>query len=306
MSPISIHNPIHRAIWGQCLGDSIASHLPSHDPLSAWMEFHRQRKLSYKRGQLSIYAKQMIGLVDLRLKNPSSGAPEFRQLAHDFFRKNAAHTLLCRAIKDNQPYANADLELAVRVGPLATCFSDGIEMLDVMYALTKLFSTHPHSIVGTLIYASLAWNLAQETSIENEDLFHFMRNWSTKTEIPSETWWVFEQAIRILEQEYPLQEMLDFVNNISGQPKDTPPSPRQSLSVLPLLFQNSETELEWSQILQFPGNVEILMNLKGCILGLKHEIPTWLASSLGHIKALQVYPIQQIEPKEKQLRLFDF
>ena len=28
-------------------------------------------------------------------------------------------------------------ELAVRVGPLATCFCDGIEMLDVMYALTS-------------------------------------------------------------------------------------------------------------------------------------------------------------------------
>ena len=144
-----------------------------------------------------------------------------------------------------------------------------------------------------------------QTPIQNTDLFHFMRNWSTKTDIPSETWWVFEQAIRILEQEYPLQEMLDFVNNISGQPKNAPPSPRQSLSVLPLLFQNTETELDWSHILQFKGDVEILMNLKGCLLGLKHEVPTWLASSLSHVKALQTYPIQQVEPKEKQLRLFD-
>ena len=305
MSLLSIHNPTHRAIWGQCLGDSIASHLSNRDPLSTWLELQRQRKLPYKRGHLSIYAKQMIGLVDLRLKHPSSSALEFRQLAHDFFRKNAAQTLLCRAIKENQPYSNPDLELAVRIGPLATCFSDGIEMLDVMYALTKLFSTHPHSIVGSLIYATQSWNLSQETPIKNTDLFHFMRNWSTKTDIPSETWWVFEQAIRILEQEYPLQEMLDFVNNISGQPKDTPPSPRQSLSVLPLLFQNTETELDWSHILYFKGDVEILMNLKGCLLGLKHEVPTWLASSLSHVKALQSYPIQQVEPKEKQLRLFD-
>ena len=305
MSLLSIHNPTHRAIWGQCLGDSIASHLPNLDPLNTWVELQRQRKLPYKRGQLSIYTKQMIGLVNLRLRSPSSSALEFKQLAHSFFRKNSAQTLLCRAIKEDQPYSNADLELAVRLGPLATCFSDGFEMLDSIYALTKLFSIHPHSIVGTLIYTSQAWNLSQESPIENADLFHFMRNWSTKTDIPSETWWVFEQAIRILEQEYPLQEMLDFVNNISGQPKDTPPSPRQSLSILPLLFQDTETELDWSHILQFKGDIEILMNLKGCLLGLQHEIPTWLASSLSHIKSLQAYPIQQVEPREKQLRLFD-
>ena len=87
-----------------------------------------------------------------------------------------------------------------------------------------------------------------------------MRNWSTKTEIPSETWWVFEQAIRILEQDYPLPEMLDFVNNISGQPKNTHPSPRQSLSVLPLLFQHPETELEWSQILTVPWEMLRIFN----------------------------------------------
>ena len=305
MSLLSIHNPTHRSIWGQCLGDSIASHLSNLDPMHTWIDIRRQRTLPYKRGQLSIYAKQMVGLVELRLKHPSSSAIDFKSFAQDFFRKTAAQTVLCRAIKDNHPYSTADLELAVRVGPLATCFSDGLEMLDVIYGLTKLFSTHPHSIVGTLGYASQAWNLAQDIPMAHADLFHFMRNWSTKTDIPSETWWVFEQAIRILDQQYPMQEMLDFVNNITGRPKQTPPSPRHSLSVLPLLFQNSESELDWSNILQFQGDVEILMNLKGCLLGLQHEIPTWLASSLSHSKPLQRFPIQQLEHKERQLRLFD-
>jgi len=306
MNPVSLHNPTHRSMWGQCLGDSIAAHISSLDPLHSWSEFSRNQQLSYKRGQLSIYAKQMIGLVDLRQQYPSISATEFTRLAKDLFRKSNGHTLLCRAIKEDQPYSVADLELAVRIGPLATCFSDGLEMLDTVYALTKLFSTHPHSVVGTLTHAAHAWNLAQETPIVTADLFHFMRNWSTKTDIPSETWWMFEQAIRILEQGYPLQEMLDFVNNISGQPKDASPSPRQGLSVLPILFQQTESEMDWSNVLQFKGHVEILMNLKGCLLGLQHEIPTWLASSLSHIKSLQCYPIQQVEPIEKQLRLFDF
>ena len=305
MSKLSIHNPTHRAIWGQCLGDSIASHLSNTDPIQTWKDFKQQRKLPYKRGHISIYAKQMMGLVELRLQHSTIRPNEFNHLAAEYLHRNTGHTLLCRAIKEKKPYVVPDMELAVRVGPLATCYTDLNEMLDTIYGLIKLFSTHPHAIVGTLAFAAHSWNQSQEVSIETADLFHAMRNWSIKTDIPSETWWVFEQAIRILEQRYPLQEMLDFVNNITQQPKETLPSPRQSLSVLPLMFQQQETDVDWSYCLQPQGGNELLMNLKGCLLGLRYEIPNWLAVSLSHIKALQAYPIQHLEPKEQQLRLFD-
>ena len=118
-----------------------------------WNDLHRQRKLPYKRGQLSIYAKQMIGLVDLRMKIPAAALLSSSSSHKGLFRKSNGQTLLCRAIKENQPYSNPDLELAVRL-VLCYVFFRRIEMLDVMYALTKLFSTHPHSIVGSLIYAS--------------------------------------------------------------------------------------------------------------------------------------------------------
>ena len=55
--------------------------------MHTWIDICRQRKLPYKRGQLSIYAKQMIGLVELRLNHPSSSALDFKVFAQDFFRK---------------------------------------------------------------------------------------------------------------------------------------------------------------------------------------------------------------------------
>ncbi len=304
MMTLSIHNPTHRAIWGQALGDSISGYLHTRDPLSAWTSISQQRQLPYKRGQLSIYGKQMLGLVDLRLRFPSSSPKEFQEKARVFFESHSGHTLLCRALKDNQPFHLPDLEMAVRIGPLATCFKDSLEMLDTLYGLTKLFSTHPHAIVGSLTFGTQCWNLAQETALSTADLFHFLRNWATKTDIPSETWWVFEQAIRILEQRYPLQEMLDFVNNINQCNKERPPSPRHSLSVLPILFQHNESTVDWTNILQIGGDIELLMNLKGCLLGLQHDIPTWLATSLGHVKKLQSYPIQQVVEAPQQLKLF--
>ena len=304
MNTFSLHNPTHRAIWGQCLGDSISGYLHNREASAVWATIQEQRSLPYKRGQLSIYSKQMLGIVGLRLQYPTSSALDFQQKSLQYLSEHSAHTLLCRAIKDKQPFVLPDLELAVRVGPLATCFSDGLEMLDVVYGLTKLFSTHPHSCVGTLTFAAQCWNMAQENPQDIQDLFHFTRNWSTKTELPSETWWVFEQAIRILQQGYPIQEMLDFVNNINHCPKSQPPSPRQSLSVLPLLFHHTEEAVDWSNIVKIGGDIELLMNLKGCTLGLQHEIPTWLAQSLGHIKSLKPYPIQQVEVAARQLKLF--
>ena len=306
MTGLSIHKPTHRAIWGQCLGDSLAGYLYNKDAVQAWESIRTQKTLPYKRGQLSIYGKQMLTLVQLRLQHPTSSALDFQNKARTALLTHSAHTLLCRALKDKdqQAFHLPDLEMAVRVGPLATCFSDGHEMLDVVYGLCKLFSTHPHSMVGTLMFAMQCWNLSQETPQSTQDLFHFARNWATKTDIPSETWWFFEQAIRILEQNYPLQEMLDFVNNITQTPKERAPSPRQSLSVLPILFHHPEQAVDWSYILSIGGDIELLMNLKGCTLGLQHEIPTWLATSLGHIKLLKQFPIQQVEVVERQLKLF--
>ena len=306
MTTLSIHNPTHRAIWGQCLGDSISSYLQGHLPASVtWQQVLQEQNLPYKRGQLSTYAKQMLLLVELRCKYPTISKNEFTSMALDSLTKNSSHTLLCRALKEQQPFDLPDLEMAVRVGPLATYYTDGFEMLDQVYAITKHFSTHPHALVGTLLFAAKCWNSVQNSPRSTDDLFHFARNWGAKTDIPSETWWLFEQAVRILEQGYPMQEMLDFVNIINQHPKDTLPSPRQSLTMIPLLFNGTEASFDWTQLLDIGGDLEIILNLKGCLLGLHQEIPTWMARSLSHLKVLSNYPIQHVDTQPTQLPLFD-
>ena len=304
MSNLSLYPPAHRAIWGQCIGDALSNYLRGKDAQNVWSHACATSSLPYKRGQISAYSKQMLTIAKLFQKHRTKAPKDFIRLVKEQLIKQHDHSLLCKALSEAQPFNLPDIEMAVRIGPLSALFSDCREMLDCIYPLTKLMSTHPHAIVGTLIFAAFCWNEAQPTPLSDEDLFHFMRNWSVKTELPSETWWMFEQANRILAQGYPLQEMLDFVNNITNRTPISLPSTRESLSVIPVVLQRTENGFDWTQLLTLGNTQDVLMGMKGCLMGIRSEIPTWQALPVQHLKPLNQYPIQHLEPESIQLKLF--
>lgn len=304
MSDLSLYPPAHRAIWGQCIGDALSNHLRGRNADEAWQQARTVSSMPYKRGHISAYSKQMITIVKIFQRNPTKTPKDFVALVQEQLLKQHDHSLLCKALSEAQPFDLPDIEMAVRIGPLAALFSDSREMLDCIYPLTKLLSTHTHAIVGTLIFASFCWNESQATPLSDEDLFHFLRNWAVKTELPSEIWWMFEQANRILTQGYPLQEMLDFVNNITNRTPISLPSTRESLSIIPVVLQRSANGFDWTQLLSFGNTQDVLMGMKGCLMGIRSEIPSWQALSVQHIKSLSQFPIQHLEPESIQLKLF--
>ena len=304
MTEFLLHPPTHRAIWGQCIGDALANHLRGKNASEIWDVASRNATLPFKKGQISTYSKQMLMLVKTHQRFPTKSPNDFAKIIREQLLKLHDHSLLYKAITEAQPYHLPDIEMAARVGPMATQFSDIREMLDCIYPLTKLMSTHPHAIIGTLIFAAFCWNDSQATHLSDEDLFHLLRNWAVKTELPSETWWMYEQATGILAQGYPLQEMLDFVNNITNGSAVSRPTTREGLSIIPVILQRSEQDFDWGRILSHGNTQNVVLSMQGCLMGIRSKIPTWQAQSVVHLKVLSSYPIQRVQQADLQLKLF--
>ncbi len=296
---------INRALWGQCIGDSIGRHLLNKtNAESIWKECVEQQSLPFKRGRYSVYAQQSLTFVQQHHSNVQIDIEHFQKSLITRLRSKTSNTMLCRAIRNGAPFDSADLETAVRLGPIATCFSDHNQMLDWLYPLSMIVSTNPIALTGAALYASACWHRGQESSA---NIFDSIATWQGITSLSREILWAYQQATYILSKEYDQQEMLSFVGSFLGQ--DVPyPTSQLSLSILPIMIHNTQTDFIHSltEAIKIGGELELIGGMMGCLSALSNDIPDWLqaAYSRDHILNSK-FPIQIFSSQNSdQFKLF--
>lgn len=301
------YNPVHLAIWGQFVGDSIGHYLlrlQSEQSASQWQLWTKNKTLPFKRATFSIYATQAKTLLQVHSAKVHPNPEHFRQELIEKLRKEPSNTFLSRAIHNDTPFDFVDLEPAVRLGPLATRFSKHEDMLNWLLPIVQIGTNNQIAITGALLYASICWHISQDQDLST--IFTNLRQWTRSSEFESSTWWAHQQALEIYSQ-YDEQELLIFVSSFLESSILSQPSAQTSLSVLPILLHQAihETEFNLGSILQWGGDLELLAGMKGCIAGLKHNIPDWLQNHYQNNKAISAFPIRTLSEKEdSQLRLF--
>ena len=297
---------IQQAILGQCIGDSLGNYIVKQNiaPDTLWQKYAQTQSLPYKKASLSVYSKHTCTILDI-WKETSNNIPLFIQRISTQIKQENSHTLLCRALQNQQAFHTPDIEMSIHMGPLATCIDDASTMLSTVYALTILGNTHPQSIASSLIYGAFCWNLAQEKQLPQEEVFQTILTWQQASHTPhitGEMIWNFQQAIYIANQ-YTIADMLEFTASVNSSSEIIMPSTQNSLGLLPLLLIAAEPEFSFSSIVSWGGDLALLLGLKGCILGLQHSIPTWLTESVTSHKSIQKYLVT--EPQYSQLSLFE-
>lgn len=295
---------IQQAILGQCIGDSLGNYCIKQNIAAdiLWNKYAQTQALPYKKAVFSVYTKHMCSILDI-WKETANNIPLFVQRVSTQIKQDNSHTLLCRALQNQQAFHTPDIEMSIHMGPLATCIDDASTMLSTVYALTILGNTHPQSIAASLMYAAFCWNLAQEKQLSQEEIFQTILTWQQTSNTPhitGEMIWNFQQAIYIANQ-YTIADMLEFTASVNSSSEITMPSTQNSLGLLPILL-TQEPEFSFSSVVSWGGDLALLLGLKGCLLGLQHPTPTWLTESVTNHKSLHKYWVTQ--PESSQLSLF--
>jgi hypothetical protein len=300
-------NPAHLALWGHFIGDSIGHYLlrlQSEQVASQWQVWTKSQTLPFKRVTFSVYATQANILLQVHSAKLYPNPEHFRQELIEKLRKESSKTLLSRAIHNDTPFDFVDLEPAVRLGPLATTFSKHEDMLNWLLPVVQIGTNNQIAVTGALLYSSICWHISKGQELS--EIFENLKQWTQYSAFESSTWWAYQQAFEIYSQ-YDEQELLLFVSSFLDSSVLSQPSAQTSISILPILLHQAihETEFNLGSILQWGGDLELLAGMKGCIAGLKHNIPDWLQNHYQNNKVLSVFPIRPPSEKEdSQLRLF--
>jgi len=292
------------ALWGQCIGDSIGRHLLNKtNAESIWKECVDQLSLPFKKGKYSVYAQQSLTFVQQNQGNVLIDNQHFQNILITRLRSKTSNTMLCRAIRNGSPFDTADLETAVRLGPLAACFSEHNHMLNWLYSLSTIVSTNPIALVGSVIYSSACWHRAQGNT---NNIFDSISTWPGAKTLSSEILWAYQQAGWILKNEYDQAEMLSFVSSFLKQDVPSPTS-QLSLSILPLMLHNSKNDYIGSltEAIKIGGELELIGGMMGCLSALSSDIPEWIQVPYLNDQALIKFPIQILKSKDTdQFKLF--
>jgi ADP-ribosylglycohydrolase len=299
-----MQNKTYQALWGQCIGDAVGRHLLNkQNPQELWGRYYQTQNLPFKRANYSIYAKHSILFAQQFLNKNHQNITDYIDRLLPRLRSNTSNSLLCRAIRNGVPFNSPDIETAVRLGPLATCFEEHEKMLDWHYHLTKLLSLHPISISGALLYSSACWHAARNIDV---NIFEKVIEWNGSTNINSNIWWSYQQSFWILENRYGVQEMLTFIDSFLQQEDQILPAARQIISTIPLLWfhRTNDFGTSYSHALTFGAELDLIGGMSGCLTALCNGIPVWLQTPFMTNRTLQKYPIDLSQDKDNQFKLF--
>lgn len=195
----------------------------------------------------------------------------------------------------------AGLGAAMRVGPVATMFTNPQEMVDWVYAVSKVTTTNPVALACAVRYAAVVWATASHQA-------EALRSVVWPAEVHPNVWQATSKAFRFLDKFGDEEALLKWAASTGWVNKDM----RCAANGFALTgaawsvhhaFKSNCFQNAMLNVCSSGGDTDTVAAMTGCLAALKfglNDIPYWMIGELVGVKTI-LHPERWVPTTEKGL-----